>query len=110
MLGAINRTVRGVDVNEGNLSINVMREVCIDGPVHFLGHEQTLGLMQRDYVYPLVGDRASPKEWNEQGASDVVERAKVRVDDILANHRATPFAPGVDEQIRASFNVLLPED
>ncbi|MGI9332494.1 MAG: trimethylamine methyltransferase family protein, partial [Gammaproteobacteria bacterium] len=83
---------------------------CIDGPVHFLGHAQTLGLMQREYVYPEIGDRASPKEWNEQGATNVVERARARVREILTAQRTTPFAPGVDEFIRSKFNVLLVED
>ena len=41
--------------------------VCLDGPGHYLGSPQTLELMQRDYVYPTVGDRSSPKEWNERG-------------------------------------------
>ena len=71
MLGAINRTVRGIEVDADSLSVDVMREVCIDGPVHYLGHEQTLKLMKRDYVYPEVGDRLSPKDWAEQGSTDI---------------------------------------
>ena len=41
MLGAINRTVRGVEVNDETLSIDPIREVCLNGPGHYLGHEQT---------------------------------------------------------------------
>ena len=69
MLGAVNRSVRGVDVDDESLSVESMREVCMEGPNHFLGHPQTLGLMQREYVYPEIGDRASPKEWGEQGST-----------------------------------------
>ena len=86
MLGAINRTMRGIEVTEDSLSIEAMREVCIGGPNHFLGHDQTLALMQTEYIYPEVGDRGSPKEWREQGSSNVVERARTRVDELLANH------------------------
>ena len=49
-----------------------MRDVCTNGPGHFLGHGQTLGLMEKEYVYPDVGDRGSPKEWIEQGSTDVL--------------------------------------
>ena len=51
LLGAANRTVRGVEVNEDTLSMNVINDV-VHGAGHFLGHEQTLRLMEKDYVYP----------------------------------------------------------
>ena len=75
MLGAINRTIRGIEVNEDTLSLEAMRDVCLDGPSHFLGHDQTMALMQRDYVYPDLGDRNSPKDWNEAGRPDLIEQA-----------------------------------
>ena len=107
MLGAVNRSVRGIDVDDESLSIETMREVCTQGPNHFLGHPQTLGLMQREYVYPEVGDRASPKEWGEQGSTDVVERAAGRVREILGRHYPQHVPPSVDARIRDQFNVLL---
>ena len=69
MLGSINRNVRGIEVNDETLSLEVIREVCIDGPGHYLGHDQTLVLMQKEYVYPALGNRMSPKEWNEAGTA-----------------------------------------
>ncbi len=107
MLGAVNRTVRGVDVDPTSLSIEAMREVCIGGPSHFLGHHQTLDRMQRDYVYPEVGDRSSPKEWGEQGSSDIVERAIRRVEEILQDH-PQHISPEIDAELRARFDIRLP--
>ena len=40
MLGAVLRTVRGIEVSEDSLSVDAIREVCAQGPGHFLGHEQ----------------------------------------------------------------------
>ena len=107
MLGAINRTVRGIEVTDESLSIDAMREVCVGGPQHFLGHRQTLSLMQRDYVYPVVGDRASPKEWFEQGSKVALERAREKVQSILREHHPNHVPASVDAQIRARFNVRL---
>ena len=107
MLGAVNRSVRGVDIDDESLSLETMREVCMEGPKHFLGHPQTLGLMQREYVYPEIGDRASPKEWGEQGSTDAVERATVRVRETLASHYPTHIPPSVDAGLRAEFRILL---
>ncbi|MDH3452521.1 MAG: trimethylamine methyltransferase family protein [Gammaproteobacteria bacterium] len=110
MLGAINRTMRGIEITDESLSIDAMREVCINGPNHFLGHEQTLALMQSEYVYPAVGDRGSPKEWREQGSSDVVERAKLRVDEVLGKHFPEHIGADLDARLRDSFKVLLPRE
>jgi trimethylamine--corrinoid protein Co-methyltransferase len=110
MLGAINRTVRGVEVNSDSLSVEVMRDVCIDGPVHYLGHDQTMRLMKRDYVYPQVGDRLSPKDWAEQGSTDIVERAKEKVGEILGSHYPGHIPNDVDEQIRQRLTIRLPRE
>ena len=108
MLGAINRTIRGIEVNADSLSIETMREVCTEGPVHYLGHDQTLNLMKRDYVYPEVGDRLSPKDWAEQGSTDVLQRAKKKVEEILESGRPDHIPEQVDAKIREQLNIRLP--
>lgn len=110
MLGAINRTVRGIEVNTDTLSLQAMRDVCIDGPSHYLGHEQTFGLMQKEYIYPEVADRTSPKEWAENGKPNLMKTARRRVDDILNSHYPSHISESVDAEIRANNNVLLPRD
>ena len=59
MLGAIMRTVRGIEVTPQSLSIDAIRDVCVGGPGHFLGHAQTLGLMQKEYLYPILATAAA---------------------------------------------------
>jgi trimethylamine--corrinoid protein Co-methyltransferase len=108
IIGATQRTIRGIDVDEDSLSFETIREVCLEGPGHFLGSEQTLRLMQREYLYPEVGDRSNPKEWLEQGRSTVVQRARRRLDKLLASHFPAHIAPPLDEAIRARFPVRLP--
>lgn len=110
MLGAINRTVRGVDITPESLSVETIRDVCINGPTHFLGSDQTLSLMQSEYVYPEVGDRGSPKEWAEQGSTDVLERARKKVAQILSSHYPAHVEQAVDAEIRSKLNILLPSE
>ncbi|HBP83409.1 MAG TPA: methyltransferase, partial [Gammaproteobacteria bacterium] len=109
MLGAINRTIRGIEITEESLSVDTIRDVCIGGPSHFLGHNQTMTLMQRDYVYPEVGDRLSPKEWNEMGRPDLLEMARTKVAEILSGSRPSHLSLEMDRQIRDHFPVRLSE-
>ncbi len=107
MIGSILRTIRGIEVTEDSLSVETMRQVCTQGPGHFLGHEQTLGLMQAEYVYPEVGDRSSPKEWAEAGSSDVVERARDKTREILARHYPGHIDAATDAKLREAFDIKL---
>ncbi len=110
MLGAINRTVRGIEVNEETMSIQTMRDVCVDGPQHFLGHPQTMQLMQREYLYPDIGDRNSPKEWYERDRPDLLAEANKRLEHILGNHYPAHIPADIDARLRDQFNILLPRE
>ena len=107
MLGAINRTVRGVEVNDETLSIEPIRDVCLDGPGHYLGHEQTLNRMQKDYLYPIIGDRENINNWIDQGSTDAVQRANLKNQEILNNHFPENCDEETDIKIRGKFPVRL---
>ncbi len=108
IIGAAQRTVRGIDVSGDALSVEAIRETCLGGPNHFLGSQQTLERMQREYLYPDLGDRSSPKEWEEKGRPNVLGRAQRKVQEILRTHFPAHVPRQVDEQIRARFPVRLP--
>lgn len=106
-LGAALRTVRGIEVNDDTLSIDVIADVTMNGPNHYLGSGQTLRLMQTEYQYPEVCDRLSPKEWGEKGREVALDRAEARVRDILAGHFPNPVPEHVDEKLRAELPIAI---
>ena len=107
LLGAVNRTVRGIEVNSDSLASQVIRDV-IAGEGHFLGHEQTLRVMQQEYVYPQIGDRLSPDDWWDAGGLSASDRAHEYVVQTLASHFPAHVPPEVDERIRERFPIRLP--
>ena len=107
MLGQCMRCVRGIEVNEQTIGIEVMKDVCIDGPGHYLGHDQTIGLMQTEYVYPALGDRSSPKEWEELGKPNLVAEAVKRKQQILTGFTPQHISPDLDARLRDSYQILL---
>ena len=104
ILGQVMRCVRGIDVTEDSTSIEAMKAVCMGGPGHYLGSDQTLALMQTEYVYPTLGNRMSPKEWNEAGRPLLLDRAIARKHDLLARGKSQ-IDPSVDAAIRSQFNI-----
>ena len=113
IIGQALRCVRGIEVTDDSCALEEMREVCLGkdgtgGVGHYLGTEQTLGLMVANHVYPIYGNRMSPKEWAENDKPDLIESAKARKNDILSKPSAAELDPTVDADIRAKFNIHLP--
>jgi trimethylamine--corrinoid protein Co-methyltransferase len=110
MLGMVQRSLRGIEVNDETLSLAAIRQV-VDGQGHFLGSDQTLELMQTEYLYPEIADRRSASVWAEAGGRDVLEAAHERVHQILGSHYPNYLAGPTDAAIRERFPVrLAPSD
>ncbi|MGJ8545220.1 MAG: trimethylamine methyltransferase family protein [Sulfitobacter sp.] len=108
LIGQALRCVRGIEVSEETLALDQMRQVCLGGPGHYLGTSQTMARMQTDHVYPALGDRTSPKEWDERGKPDLLAKATARKLEILGTRAAARFDPALDAALRARFNIHLP--
>ena len=108
LIGQALRCVRGIEVSEETLAVDQIAAVCMGGPGHYLGTEQTLSRMETDHVYPRLGDRTSPKEWAERGKPDLVENATARKLEILSQRARARFDPETDRAIRSRFTIHLP--
>jgi trimethylamine--corrinoid protein Co-methyltransferase len=105
--GSIMRMVRGIEVTEETLSVDVIARVC-QGEGHFLGTQQSLELMTTEYYYPHTGDRQRREDWEREGGLDMRQRARERARAILRDHHPEPIPAAVDEAIRERFDILLP--
>ena len=107
IIGQALRCVRGIEVDDETLALEQMREVCIGGSGHYLGTGQTLARMQADHVYPALGDRSSPKEWEERQKPDLIQNATRRKQEILSEPSAARFDPELDLALRKRFRIHL---
>ncbi|MEO9682650.1 MAG: trimethylamine methyltransferase family protein [Tateyamaria sp.] len=108
IIGQAMRCVRGIEVSDETMALDQIADVCMNGPGHYLGTDQTLSRMQSDYVYPSFGSRTSPKEWVELGKPDLLAQATARKDEILAGKPQAALDPALDAAIRAQFEIHLP--
>lgn len=106
MLGAINRTVRGIEVSDESIGIETMREVT-GGAQHYFGSGQTMSLMQSHYLYPGIGDRTSPKEWGELGKPKLIDMARKQLHKTLSAHYPGHLSPELDAQLRSEHTIHL---
>ncbi len=108
LIGHAMRCVRGIEVTDETIALDQMRRVCMEGPGHYLGTDQTLARMQSDYQYPKLGDRTSPKEWAEIGKPDLNAKATAKKNEILAARSPARLDAALDANIRRAFKIHLP--
>ena len=106
MLSSIRRIARGIEVSDETLSVDVIADV-VNGPGHFLGAQQTMELMESEFVYPRHADRSSPDDWAGTGAADMWDRAAIRAKEILAAHCPALIDGEADARIRDRYTVRL---
>lgn len=105
MCGAILRSVQGVDVNPDHLDLEDIQRV-VSGDGHYLGQEKTLSLMLSEYLYPVLGDRASVADWSDAGRQDIWAKAEHHVATLL-DSPATHLPSSLEDDIRRQFNIHL---
>jgi len=110
MIGNIQRIVRGIEVTDETLSVDVINE-AVHGVGHYLGNSQTLELMQSEYLYPEIADRLTPGAWEEMGRHTLYEQAHEKVKEMLTDYYPAYIDAGTDRRIRDKFPIKLrPED
>jgi trimethylamine--corrinoid protein Co-methyltransferase len=101
--------LRGIEVTDETLSFEVIRQT-VEGPNHYLGHAQTLEMMQTEYLYPKVADRSPVSEWEVRGQPDAMAAARDRVRQIMSSHYPAYIDAAADARLRASFPIALPPE
>ena len=106
MLGNVQRILRGIEVTDETLALDVI-ERTVRGPGHFLGSDQTLSVMQSEYLYPRVADRRTPGEWEETGSETLYQQAHQAVAEMLASHYPDYIGSKTDARLRDKFPIRL---
>ncbi len=101
IIGRCLRVLRGIEVTEDTLAVDLIAEVGAGGD--FLGQEHTVRYMRSEFAKATVSDRDTRAKWTEGGKKDSFQRAHERVLKILAQHQPQGIPADLDVQIRRRF-------
>ena len=94
----VKRFMRGLEVSEETLALDVIDQVGPDGD--FLSTEHTRRHFREDWYARLL-DRSGFDAWSAGGGKTLRQRARERVEEILADHRPEPLPADVQRKIDA---------
>jgi trimethylamine--corrinoid protein Co-methyltransferase len=96
LINFVKRFMEGLEVSEETLALDMIDEVGPHGD--FLGTKHTVEHFKEDW-YPHLLDRKNFEGWAAEGGNTLRQRARVRVDEILADHRPEPLPADVQRKI-----------
>ena len=106
MLSHVHRAIKGVEINDETLNIDAIKD-AVYGEGHFLGGDNTINAMVRDYYYPDLADRNDPDTWAMLGAKDAWAQAQDKAREILSSHHPDYLSSTADRWIRDHHKIYL---
>ncbi len=97
MAGYIHRILKGIDVTEDKLALDVIREVAHGG--NYITHEHTLRHFREEQYFTKLSDRTMRDRWRRNGSKDIRERAIEKVRKILKEHHPAPLSKEIKKDL-----------
>ena len=104
IIGRALRVLRGIEVNDETLAIDIIEEVGAGGD--FLGQEHTVTHMRSEFAPNTVSDRRARELWLADGAPDTTELANRRVMAMLGTEFEGYISEDLEKAIRERFPYL----
>jgi trimethylamine---corrinoid protein Co-methyltransferase len=98
MCGMVRKFNQGIEVNEETLAYDVIAQVGHDG--HFLGEDHTLERCRTEFWKPSIINRIGLNNWNGNVKPDITNLARMRWQDLLAQHEDPPLDRLISYQLK----------
>ena len=93
----IKRSVRGIEVNDELMAVDLIKQVGIGG--NFLGQKHTMEHIVGEQVQADMIDRRMRGGWEKKGAKDLHQSSVERAKRILETHQPKQLEGGLAEEL-----------
>ncbi|MCF7791876.1 MAG: trimethylamine methyltransferase family protein [Victivallales bacterium] len=107
ILGMCMRAVKGIEVNEKSLAVDVINRVGPGG--NYLFDPHVTDYMETEFFYNRVSDRKAYGSWYSEGALDTRQRALERAKKLLETHKPLPIDKTVENEIIKTIPGMVKE-
>lgn len=97
----IRQVVKGFEVNEESLALDLIKEVGSYG--NYLSREHTIRHM-RDHSLPRLIDRQKRNKWGKNGGKSLYSKAAENAMQIMENHQPQTLSESLQEDLDAFLN------
>ncbi|MBM3699624.1 MAG: hypothetical protein FJW68_01730 [Actinobacteria bacterium] len=99
----IGKTIEGFEVSEDTMAVDIIKDVGTV-PGTFLNKTHTREWWKKEYFLPKSADRLSYPEWLNSGHKGAIDKARERMEHILATHKVKPLSSDTDRELDKILN------
>lgn len=104
LIGQVKRIVRGIEVDEGSLALDVIAAVGPGGD--YMRQRHTKRHYRDEWFFPTILNRRRHLDWQNAGRPDLAANAQVKLLGILADHHPEPLDADVQHRVHAVLDRL----
>jgi trimethylamine--corrinoid protein Co-methyltransferase len=97
MASLVRRMLRGFDVTDETLALDVIEQVGVGG--NFLAQPHTVRHFRHELWQPTLLNRRGWEQWREAGGKTLLDEAIARKHELLATHSVPPLPEDLDAEI-----------
>jgi len=101
----VKRGLEGIRVNEETLALEEIKRVAISGK-SFLSLKHTVKNTRKEIFVPLFADRNRRGVWQRSGATDIMVRAREKVNKILETQKGPGISKDVEKELNEYFKIV----
>lgn len=100
IIGMAKRLIRGIEIRDDPIGLNLIREMGHDA--EYFSHDHTYKwFREEDYIPSMLIDRREPEDWERAGSLTSLDRARMRVAELLAAYEPTDVSQDLRDELRA---------
>ena len=96
--GMVSRALRGVEISDETLAIDVIEDVGPGG--QYLDQRHTLEYLRKEHYLPTIINRERMERWERAGSKDLREVAREEAKRILKEHQPEPLDRNIEEELK----------
>ena len=101
LLGMCERVLRGIEVTDETLAVDLIEEVGPGGD--FMAQAHTVLNMMDEFYNPFLADRTLYEEWISKGSTTMKDRARQKLDKLIDSHNPCYIDETEQNNIRSRF-------
>jgi trimethylamine--corrinoid protein Co-methyltransferase len=101
LIGQVKRLMRGIEVSEETLALDVIAKVGPGG--NYLTQRHTADNFRKEWFFPTLSNRRRYEDWEDSGRPDLAAKAQEKLLGIIAEHQA----PELDGETRKRVHAIV---
>lgn len=98
ILGAVMRTLRGIEVTPDTLATDVIHSVGPGG--NYISTSHTVKHLRSEFFLPKIAVRTNYAAWQAGGRKNSVDKAREFAINTLINHNPLPLPDGIEKELK----------